>query len=70
MEQKVIERFGKKIFYRTEGTGQPVMLLHGFGEDGHVWDNQVAALKKNYYFRFTGIGPVRFDRRRKYGRHG
>jgi pimeloyl-ACP methyl ester carboxylesterase len=50
MEQKVIERFGKKIFYRTEGTGQPVMLLHGFGEDGHVWDNQVATLKKNYYF--------------------
>ena len=31
---------GKKIFYRVEGEGKPVMLIHGFGEDGNVWKNQ------------------------------
>ena len=27
----------KKIFYRVRGHGMPVMLVHGFGEDGTVW---------------------------------
>jgi pimeloyl-ACP methyl ester carboxylesterase len=30
----------KKIFYRVSGTGKPVILIHGFGEDGEVWNNQ------------------------------
>lgn len=30
----------KKIFYRTTGSGNPVILIHGFGEDGTVWRNQ------------------------------
>jgi pimeloyl-ACP methyl ester carboxylesterase len=30
----------KKIFYRIIGKGNPVMLIHGFGEDGEVWNNQ------------------------------
>ncbi len=38
----------KKIFYRVEGTGKPVMLLHGFAEDGSVWNYQVEKLKKNF----------------------
>ena len=33
------------IAYRIEGKGKPVVLLHGFGEDSHIWDNQVAYLK-------------------------
>ena len=36
----------KKIFYRIEGQGKPVMLLHGFAEDGKVWNNQVEILKR------------------------
>ena len=39
----------KKIFYRAIGSGKPVMLVHGFGEDGNVWDKQVEALKENCY---------------------
>ena len=30
----------KKIFYRIFGNGKPVILIHGFGEDGEVWRNQ------------------------------
>ena len=33
------------ITYRIEGKGKPVVLLHGFGEDSHIWDKQVAFLK-------------------------
>jgi pimeloyl-ACP methyl ester carboxylesterase len=35
------------IFYRTEGSGEPVILLHGFGEDSHVWDTQIDFLKEH-----------------------
>ena len=39
----------KKIFYRLEGKGKPVLLLHGFGEDGNIWSEQVKALREKYY---------------------
>lgn len=35
----------QSISYRIEGEGKPVVLLHGFGEDGHIWDQQIAYLK-------------------------
>ncbi|MBC7873603.1 MAG: hypothetical protein H7Y01_06395, partial [Ferruginibacter sp.] len=31
----------KKIFYRVIGNGKPVILVHGFGEDGEVWEKMV-----------------------------
>ena len=45
---KEIQITGKKIFYRVTGEGNPVMLVHGFGEDGTVWNNQVDFLKDNH----------------------
>ena len=38
----------KKIYYRINGTGKPVILIHGFGEDGEVWNNQVDFLKDRF----------------------
>lgn len=35
------------ISYRIEGKGKPVVLLHGFGEDSHIWDGQVSCLKEH-----------------------
>lgn len=32
--------------YRVTGSGKPVMLVHGFGEDGEIWNNQVQFLKE------------------------
>ncbi len=43
----------KKIVYRVHGIGQPVILVHGFGEDASVWNRQVEFLKNN----FTVIVP-------------
>ena len=39
---------GRKIFYRVYGKGKPVMLVHGFGETGDVWKNQVAFFEKKF----------------------
>jgi len=33
------------LSYRDTGTGQPVVLIHGFGEDSEVFDDQVDFLK-------------------------
>jgi pimeloyl-ACP methyl ester carboxylesterase len=38
----------KKIYYRIYGSGKTVILLHGFGEKGDVWNNQIEYLKENY----------------------
>lgn len=37
-----------RLHYKTYGTGQPVILLHGFGEDSTIWDKQVEYLKDKY----------------------
>ena len=45
---KTILYQNKKIFYRSIGNGKPVMLVHGFGEDGNVWNLQVDFLKDKF----------------------
>jgi len=39
---------GSKIFYRILGSGKPVVLLHGFGEDSEIWKNQVDFLQDKF----------------------
>jgi pimeloyl-ACP methyl ester carboxylesterase len=40
MQEKEIFLKGKKLFYRSAGSGQIIVLLHGFGEDSTIWKNQ------------------------------
>ena len=47
--EKTILYQNKKIFYRSIGNGDPVMLVHGFGEDGEVWNTQTEFLKDKYH---------------------
>jgi pimeloyl-ACP methyl ester carboxylesterase len=49
VESKIITYQSSKIFYRTIGKGRPVVLIHGFGEDGDIWKNQVEFLKDHFY---------------------
>lgn len=44
MQEKRITYQSGEIFYRVTGHGPVVVLLHGFGEDGEVWKEQVSAL--------------------------
>jgi pimeloyl-ACP methyl ester carboxylesterase len=36
------------VFYRSIGKGKKVMLLHGFAEDGTIWNNQIDFLKNDF----------------------
>jgi pimeloyl-ACP methyl ester carboxylesterase len=46
MQQKQVNIKGKKLSYRQSGEGlNIVVLVHGFGEDSQVWENQVDALQ-------------------------
>jgi pimeloyl-ACP methyl ester carboxylesterase len=46
---------GKKIFYRVTGEGRPVMLVHGFGEKGDVWEKQAEALQDQFRLIIPGL---------------
>jgi pimeloyl-ACP methyl ester carboxylesterase len=46
--EKIIIYQTSKIFYRIIGIGKPVVLLHGFGEDGTIWQNQINFLKNHF----------------------
>lgn len=40
MYQQRIEYRGRQVSYRKTGSGPAVVLLHGFGEDSTIWQNQ------------------------------
>ncbi|MBC7947920.1 MAG: alpha/beta hydrolase [Chitinophagaceae bacterium] len=46
--EKEIKIADSKILYRVYGSGPTIVLVHGFGETGEVWSNQVDFLKKSY----------------------
>jgi len=46
--EKELSYQDKKIFYRVIGSGRPVVLIHGFGEDGTVWNSQIDFLKNKF----------------------
>ena len=47
LEHGLIEK-DISLFYRIEGNGTPVVLIHGFGEDGTIWDDLVDQLQADY----------------------
>lgn len=45
---EVLKSLPDNTYYRIKGKGMPVLLLHGFGEDGTIWEKQVAELSKSF----------------------
>lgn len=43
-----IQHKNKSIYYRVMGKGRPVVLIHGFAEDGNIWDKLIKDLKHNF----------------------
>jgi len=41
--QKTFHHNSTNIFYRVDGEGIAVVLVHGFGEDGNVWNEQTVS---------------------------
>ena len=52
MEKKNLTYKNSTLSYRVQGEGEAIVLLHGFGEDGEVWRNQV-----NLFPRYRLIIP-------------
>ena len=48
MESKFIQANGIKLHYTEEGTGELIVLLHGFPEYWYGWRNQIPVLSKQY----------------------
>ncbi|MFB7408277.1 alpha/beta fold hydrolase [Streptomyces sp. NPDC056202] len=46
-----------ELYFEDQGTGQPVVLIHGFPLDGHSWERQTAALLD------AGYRVITYDRR-------
>ena len=46
-------------FYRDEGSGPVIMLLHGFGMDGSLWDDLVEELKKDFRVLVPDLPGIR-----------
>jgi pimeloyl-ACP methyl ester carboxylesterase len=46
-EHALIEN-GLSLFYKIDGEGDTVVLIHGFAEDGTIWDGLAAALSSKY----------------------
>jgi pimeloyl-ACP methyl ester carboxylesterase len=47
---KEIKYNNHSILYRVIGRGKPVIFIHGFGEDGTIWERQVDYLKDKFQF--------------------
>ncbi|MCK9520988.1 MAG: alpha/beta hydrolase [Dehalococcoidia bacterium] len=43
-----VEREGVNIYYEDTGTGDPVLLSHGYSATAQMWRGQVPALSANY----------------------
>ena len=48
METKNISYQSSKIYYQSIGNGNPLVMLHGFAEDGDVWKKQISFLKNHF----------------------
>jgi pimeloyl-ACP methyl ester carboxylesterase len=47
-EERNITVNGIPLYYRVSGRGPVAILIHGFGEDGNIWNHQVAALEPHF----------------------
>ena len=48
VQEKKLNYQGHFVFYRVIGKGKPVALIHGFGEDGTVWQDQIEFSKEKF----------------------
>ena len=48
MQRSFIQTSDLRMHYLQAGTGEPVILIHGFPETGHEWRHQIPALAERY----------------------
>ncbi|MFI9509533.1 alpha/beta fold hydrolase [Nocardia sp. NPDC052566] len=45
---ETFEHRGRNVVYERSGDGPPILLLHNAGAQRHIWDDQVAALRRDH----------------------
>lgn len=60
---KLATVFGARIHYVDTGTGSPVILLHGLGDDVGVWESVIPALSAKH--RVIAVDQIGFGRSEK-----
>jgi len=56
---------GQHLYYRTVGSGSPLVLLHGYGVSGHVWERTLPYLAQQrqvFVVDLPGHGRSKFTR--------
>jgi pimeloyl-ACP methyl ester carboxylesterase len=48
MTEHALQTEDYDIVYRKKGSGRPVVFVHGFGEDGRIWDLMVDELQQQF----------------------
>lgn len=48
MNRRFIQFRGSTVSYQIFGEGEAIMFLHGFGEDGNIWINQINYFSRNF----------------------
>lgn len=48
IERDMVTVNGADLYYETAGSGQPLVLLHGFSLDRRMWDDQLAIFAEQY----------------------
>jgi pimeloyl-ACP methyl ester carboxylesterase len=55
-----VGNFGHELYYEIQGSGEPVVLIHGMTLDSREWDAQVEALAEKYQvIRYDVVGHGR-----------
>lgn len=55
MQTKTLTCKDTTVYYKTVGKGLSVVLLHGFGEDSEIWENQISFLQNNFHLIIPDI---------------
>ena len=61
-----------QLYYEDHGSGQPVVLIHGYAFDGSSWEKQTAVLLeagKRDHLRSTRLRKIRSADQRPRQRH-
>jgi 2-hydroxy-6-oxonona-2,4-dienedioate hydrolase len=61
--EKFVTVYGARIHYIEEGTGAPLILIHGLADDVTIWDSVIPALSAKFrVIAFDQIGFGRSDK--------
>lgn len=63
---------GAQLFYEVSGSGDPLILIHGFGLDRRMWDNQFISFAQSYStvrYDLRGFGKSSLPAQKEYSHH-